>query len=87
MKITFDVKYKLGHTYKETWEYEDYFCPGCGKQTVYQETGLGDYYMGSMCICLSCEHTFYLPCGVVKNDNFADIDQRISNIRAAEEKK
>ena len=88
MTVTFDVKYKAGHSYKETWEYEEYFCPGCGKQTVYGETGLGDYYMGCMRILLSCESTFYLPCGVVKNDQFTDAnEQRIRNIRAAEEKK
>jgi hypothetical protein len=42
---------------KVTQQYEkcDLFCPNCGKQEVWEEKGLGDYYLGVNYLCLSCE--------------------------------
>ena len=56
-------KKEQSHQDTETWEYIDYYCPNCGKQTVWFRNDGGDYYIGEEFICLSCSHNFYLPTG------------------------
>ena len=58
--ISFKVQYKAGHSYTENWKKLDLYCPNCGKQTVWHETGGGDYYAGEEHMCLSCIHAFFL---------------------------
>jgi hypothetical protein len=55
-----------------THKYESYFqkvpdvyCPACGQQGIYEEEGEGDYYMGSVSVCILCNSSHYLSnCGV-----------------------
>lgn len=42
------------------WFLSDYFCPNCGKKTVYDERDGGDYYVGCTYLCTSCLHRSYL---------------------------
>lgn len=39
----------------------DYFCPNCGKKSVYVEQWEGDYYSGPHHYCISCKFDFSLP--------------------------
>lgn len=48
-------------TYQETFNLTDWFCPGCGKKTVWEEEGEGDYYCGPEIICASCGTTMQHP--------------------------
>ena len=48
------------HEYDEEWVPTSYFCPHCGEQSVYQDLG-GDYYVGSLHLCLGCHYQFYIP--------------------------
>lgn len=73
--VTFTVKYEAGHTYDESWEKTDYFCPGCGKPHVWHETGPGDYYVGEQFLCLKCGGRFYLP-GEVQTNHVRDWQTR-----------
>ena len=78
----FEVKYEAGHSYDETWEATDYYCPACGKQEVWHETSGEDYYVGETHLCLSCEAHFYLPNGASPcSKNWQD-DQRVDHIRS-----
>ena len=72
MKIskTFDVIYyscprhgprQFSHTYAETWESCEHFCPHCGRREVMEAQGGGDYYVGVDYLCLACGWTFSLP--------------------------
>jgi hypothetical protein len=54
----FTVKYEAGHSYQETWELTDLFCPQCGSKTIWHEVSPGDYYVGEQHLCLSCHVTF-----------------------------
>ena len=51
------------HHYIHEWKVQDFFCPNCGKKSVWAEQGSGDYYVGAQYICLKCIHAFYLPSG------------------------
>lgn len=66
MEVTLDVKYEMGHSYKETWERGELFCPGCGKQGVWEEQSGGDYYTGSDFLCPSCGANFTIQFDGVK---------------------
>lgn len=64
----FDVHYPGGdrpvtHWYAEEWEKLELFCPNCGKQEVWHETGPGDYYANETHLCTACEHSFHLYSG------------------------
>ena len=50
----FEVKYELGHSYEETWEKTDSFCPVCGIRNVWVQDSDGDYYQGPEFMCASC---------------------------------
>lgn len=75
------VKYKLGHSYKEDWEWKNLFCPNCGKKSVWEEQSGGDYYVGVQYLCILCKATFNLPSYVDISDNWQD-KQRIEAIKA-----
>lgn len=48
----------------------DMFCPNCGRDSkVYEETGEGDYYMGTEFRCINCYHGWHLPSGVYELDD------------------
>lgn len=85
-RIDFEVKYELGHSYKERWDKGEHHCPGCGKQTVWEEQGAGDYYEGAKFICFSCGSEWTMQFakqeGEVKN---WQTRQRLENIRKAED--
>ena len=87
---TFDVNYfknsygkeqELSHKYSEPWELTDYFCPHCGKKGVWFRNDGGDYYVGEQHICIECDHTFYLPNGIIKATNEQDA-QRLARLKA-----
>lgn len=41
----------------------DYFCPNCGKQSVFVENCEGDYYLGPTHYCIECKFEFSMPSG------------------------
>ena len=57
------IKYEAGHSYDETWEQTDFYCPGCGSKQVWVEVDAWDYYQGPNYLCLGCEAMFTLPSG------------------------
>lgn len=61
--VTVEVKYERGHSYTESWEPTDYYCPECGKRSVWVEQGSGDYYQGPLHLCLSCNASGHLQYG------------------------
>lgn len=79
--ITFNVKYEAGHSYNETWEKIDYFCPACGKQAVWHAVSAGDYYVGEQFLCADCSAEFYLPNGASPNEKSWQNKQRLEFIR------
>lgn len=67
---------------EEEWEKLSLYCPNCGKQEVWHDTGPGDYYTGERYMCKSCAAVFFLPLGV-KTDPLTDLDlERIKAIRS-----
>jgi len=48
--------YKIG----EQWDKADYYCPNCGKESVWSDDS-DDYYLGCKYICSDCKVVFYLP--------------------------
>lgn len=61
MQTEISITYKAGHTYPETWESTDLFCPKCGGHRVWRDAGAGDYYEGPEHLCLDCKAQFSLP--------------------------
>ena len=57
MKVV--VKYDLGHLIEYNYDKINYFCPCCGEKTLYQESGAGDYYLGSTIVCTNCKIEMY----------------------------
>lgn len=57
------VKYERGHSYNFSYKLvEGMYCPECGAQTVWVETGDGDYYVGPTWYCTTCSTDFnYMP--------------------------
>lgn len=55
------IKYEAGHSYDYTYEKSDLYCPECGKQEVWIEQGLGDYYEGVGHECTHCGASFTMP--------------------------
>lgn len=76
---TFSVKYELGHSYEETWDKSEYFCPHCGKNEVWEQQGDGDYYQGVTYLCISCGGIFHLP-QRPRPENWQD-QQRIAELK------
>src|SRR4051794_24848386 len=67
-KVTFNIVYMPyggveARTKTETWIKSDFYCPKCGKQTVWEEDTKfgGDYYEGENKVCTSCEALFTMP--------------------------
>jgi len=49
------------HHYEGEWDkVDDTFCPSCGKQEIWNESGPGDYYVGSTYLCTACGSEHYL---------------------------
>lgn len=44
-----------------TFVLTDWFCPACGKKTVWEEDDEGDYYCGPEIVCSSCGATMQWP--------------------------
>jgi predicted RNA-binding Zn-ribbon protein involved in translation (DUF1610 family) len=84
--VKVEVKYKLGHTIQREFKKTDYFCPNCGKQSIWEEQGGGDYYVGVDYECCSCESVFNMPnMGKANmNDEFSPDKQIIEAIRESE---
>ena len=59
--VTLEVKYELGHSYRETWNATDLYCPSCGAKKVWVESGAGDYYEGPGHLCVECGADFTMP--------------------------
>jgi hypothetical protein len=78
--INVEIKYELGHTYKEQWAPSGYCCPSCGGRQTWEEQGVGDYEQGSQFLCAECEAEFYLPAGAGKRDSWQN-KQRLEAIR------
>lgn len=70
MKKQFDVLYykdrngTVNHQYTERWAKTEVYCPRCGKQEVFANSGGGDYYTGEQHICTACKGTFCFSDGV-----------------------
>jgi predicted RNA-binding Zn-ribbon protein involved in translation (DUF1610 family) len=86
MKIKIDINYfsrqsaekKWSHKYAEEWEKLELFCPKCGKQDVWHETGTGDYYVEEQYMCAACGASFYLPSGIHERCGDDQNEQRFS---------
>lgn len=82
--INYFTDSQISHAIVEQWEpLPDMFCPHCGKQTVWHDTGPGDYYANEQYICLSCEHTFTFystPTAIIDDETGSDI-QRLQGLR------
>jgi hypothetical protein len=61
MKSTVPFTRFDGSVYHETYELTEWFCPACGKQTVWQECSEGDYYAGPQIVCSSCGGSMQWP--------------------------
>lgn len=72
--VNLDVRYELGHSYHERWHRTDLFCPSCGKQTVWDEDGMGDIEMGPRYLC-ECGASFYSH-NEPQDDNWQDSQRR-----------
>lgn len=55
------VKYDLGHSCDFIYRKTNLHCPACGKQRVWKDRDLEDYYIGAKHVCANCKHSFYLP--------------------------
>lgn len=55
--MNIDVRYKLGHIIYQ-YEKNDLYCPNCGTKNIWEEQGLGDYYVGTVNLCTQCESEF-----------------------------
>jgi predicted RNA-binding Zn-ribbon protein involved in translation (DUF1610 family) len=72
MKIKIDINYfsrqsgqkKWSHKNTEEWGKLELFCPHCGEQNVWHETGPGDDSVGEQYMCAACGSSFYLAGGV-----------------------
>jgi predicted RNA-binding Zn-ribbon protein involved in translation (DUF1610 family) len=71
---------EASHSYMEGWEKLELFCPNCGKQSVWHETGPGDYYVDESYLCTSCSHGFYLPGGVNYRGGNEQDKQRLESL-------
>lgn len=78
--VEVEVQYKKGHSYSHTYRLSDLHCPKCGEQTVWVERGLGDFYQGPRCVCLSCKRQFYLP--TVSKPDYV-VEQVVDQVRKA----
>lgn len=50
-------EYPGSHHYWEEYKKTDLFCTHCGKKEVWEETGIGDYYLGPESFCTACNST------------------------------
>lgn len=84
--VMVSVEYSIGHTVFYTYKKSEYFCPVCGKQSVYEEQGDGDYYVGVDYICSSCSTVFNMPiCRKADFEKVSNYDaQTIKAIRESE---
>jgi len=85
MNIKIDINYyshqygekKFSHKSTEEWEKVKLFCPKCGEQNVWHETGAGDYYADEQYMCATCGSSFYLTGGInERNENDDQNEQR-----------
>lgn len=81
--VKMTIRYKAGHSYDEEWQRVETFCPNCGKQEVWMETGPGDYYEGAGFLCVACEWGFTLPSE--SEADSAEDKQRFEYFRSAKE--
>jgi transcription elongation factor Elf1 len=77
--ITVTVKFPT-YEAKQDWLPSTYFCPNCGKQKVYVESGDGDYYEGATHICVACKSRFSIPtCYAIELGDIDDSFRQIVN--------
>lgn len=50
----------------------NFYCPYCGKQDVYEDTSVDDYYNGTSSYCASCKKKFPTPF----DDSLSDEDRK-----------
>ena len=68
--ITGQIKRRIGGgSYEKKYTKVDTYCPNCGKQSVFEADGEGDYYVGPDCVCLECDSVFTWQ-GASKADQF-----------------
>ena len=67
------------HEVHERWSRDkEMFCPDCGKQEVWVEQSEGDFYVGPLFVCTSCESVWTIQGpGTATNVE----QQRIASIR------
>jgi predicted RNA-binding Zn-ribbon protein involved in translation (DUF1610 family) len=81
-KVTFDLKYELGHSYEETWvdDHEVEHCPKCGSTRIWTNPSSGDCETPPSYLCEDCGTDF----GLVfwHHDDNWQTQQRLEAIRA-----
>ena len=64
---------RRAQTERELYELTELYCPLCGKQDVWVETGPGDYYEGPQHACADCGASFTIPtCNTYGQEAFTD---------------
>lgn len=79
MKKTFKVKYEHGHSYEESYEKTELYCPGCGTKGLWDELDAGDYYVGENFVCVACGSVFTMQYQGKREDNWQD-RQRVESL-------
>jgi hypothetical protein len=78
--IDVKTKWRAGHESRSTWEpVLTMHCPACGVQSVWHDTGPGDYYLNEQHVCVSCRQEWHIN-GPYKADSHAS--QVIDQIKA-----
>jgi len=67
------------HHYWEEYEKTDYYCPNCGKRTVWENRDIGDYYEGSDLVCSECNFSFTMPSRGILNGKYGEIPKQIKS--------
>lgn len=74
---------KVLNEFKTHYYYQDFkktslFCPNCGKQEIWVETGDGDLYVGPQHLCCSCNYSFNFLESLL-GDNYVKIVEQIKS--------
>lgn len=85
VSVTIDIEYKHRsgtHTCSEPWKPTDYFCPCCGKQSVWNQCDGGDCYQGEQFLCIGCGVHWNWPSEPTEpHERYPDQTQRIEKLR------
>ena len=74
------------HYSSSVWKQCNDYCPNCGKQTCWEDTGFPDLEIGAEYICTSCEYSFHLPCSDKISKHEKDATRQVVALLKLEEK-